>query len=92
MDFEWNPIKDLENIKKHGVSFAEAMGAFSDPEGIDLEDTKHSKHEARHYWVGKIQDGRVITVRYTMRGELIRIIGAAEWREFRRLYEKAKAK
>jgi uncharacterized protein len=93
MDFEWNPTKDLENIKKHKVSFAEAMTAFSDLNGFDLKDVKHSRSEVRHYWVGRILDGRVITVRYTMRGDVIRIIGAAEWREFRRLYyEKAKNK
>ena len=92
MEFEWNPSKDFENIKKHKVSFADATNAFCDPNGIDLEDAKHSSKEARHYWVGKIHDGRIITVRYTIRRDVIRIIGAAEWREFRRIYnEKTKA-
>ena len=43
------------------------------------------------YWVGKRSSGRVLTTRFTRRGTKIRIIGSAEWREFRRLYsEKAK--
>ncbi len=86
MRFKWDPVKDVMNIQKHGISFKEAAKAFDDPDGIDLVDYKHSVYEIRRHWVGKIADGRVITVRYTMRGEIIRVFGASEWREHRRMY------
>ena len=32
--FEWDPDKDAENQRKHGVSFREASTAFRDEEGL----------------------------------------------------------
>ncbi len=29
--FEWDPDKDLINVSKHGISFADAQYAFLDP-------------------------------------------------------------
>jgi uncharacterized DUF497 family protein len=93
MDFEWDSEKADENLQKHKVSFAEAAESFADTEGFVLQDQKRSKSEERFYWVGKSETGRIITTRFTKRGNNIRIIGSAEWREFRRLYnEKAKSK
>lgn len=90
MEFEWDLKKELENKQKHGASFTEAIETFSDPYGIQLIDTEHSSSEERLYWVGKSDTGRVLTTRFTKRGSKIRIIGCAEWRKFRRLYEAAK--
>jgi uncharacterized DUF497 family protein len=71
--------------------FREAVESFFDPDGLLLVDEKHSRAEERFYWVGTCSSGRVLTTRFTRRGTKIRIIGSAEWREFRRLYsEKAK--
>jgi len=93
MDFEWDAAKEKENVRKHNVTFLEAVESFSDLSGFVLVDQKHSKREERFYWVGKIASGRVLTTRFTRRGEKIRIIGSAEWREYRKLYnEKTKAK
>ena len=93
MDFEWDSNKDEENQRKHKVSFSEAVETFSDPDGFVLKNEKHSKTEQRYYWIGKSESGRILTTRYTKRGDKIRIIGSAEWREFRRLYnEKTKLK
>jgi uncharacterized protein len=89
--FEWNDSKDRQNLDKHGVSFSQATQAFKDINGIDLQDFRHSETEERLFWIGKIFDGRIITVRYTVRNETIRIIGAAEWRDFKKkYYEKTK--
>ncbi len=91
MEFEWDASKEADNLRKHRVSFAEAVESFFDPDGLLLVDEKHSRAEERFYWVGKSTSGRVLTTRFTRRGTRIRIIGSAEWREFRRLYsEKAK--
>lgn len=90
MEFEWDASKEADNLRKHGVSFAEAVESFFDPHGLLVVDEKHSHVEERFYWVGKTASGRVLTTRFTRRGRKIRVIGSAEWREFRRLYsEKA---
>ena len=78
--------KEIENLKKHGVDFMEAIETFSDPNGFQLKDVKHSIVEMRFFWVGKSRKGKVITARFTRRGNVIRIIGAAAWRKFGRLY------
>jgi uncharacterized DUF497 family protein len=93
VEFEWDLKKELDNAKKHGVSFSEAAESFQDPKGFSMEDSKHSTAEPRHYWIGRSSSGKILTVRYTRRGSKIRIFGAAEWRVFRELYnEKAKNK
>ncbi|TKB72412.1 MAG: BrnT family toxin [Nitrospira sp.] len=86
MEFEWDLSKELENIRKHGITFADAVESFFDKHGFLLVDNKHSVREKRYYWVGRIMTGRVLTTRFTRRGSKIRIIGSAEWRKFRRLY------
>jgi uncharacterized protein len=91
LKFEWDADKEILNIKKHGVSFTQAVTTFNDPDGIDLEDIAHSDSEKRRFWIGRTSDNRVVTVRYTVRDDIIRIIGAAIWRNFREKYnEKAK--
>ena len=90
MEFEWDSDKEEANLKKHGVTFTEAVDSFFDPRGFQLLDLAHSKGEKRYYWVGKTKSGRVLTTYLTRRGKKIRIIGSAEWRKFRRMYETAK--
>ena len=86
MDFEWDLKKELENMRKHGISFSEAVECFNDSRGFTLRDDKHSTKEERLYWVGNSGSRKILTIRYTKRGSVIRIFGAAEWREFRELY------
>lgn len=86
--FEWDLVKELENIQKHSVDFTQASEVFVDPRVMHFEDPQHSILEKRFYAVGQNLGGRVITVRYTLRGHRIRIIGAARWRKWRRFYEK----
>ena len=92
LEFEWDLIKEQANFKKHGFKFEEAVDAFQDPDGIQLIDIQHSRGEERFFWVGKIAAGKILTVWFTKRSRTIRIIGCAEWRKFRRLYEATKIK
>lgn len=93
MDFEWDSLKATNNLRKHRVSFLESVETFSDPDAFALRDERNSKKEERFYWIGKSYTGRILTTRYTKRDGRIRIIGSAEWREFRKLYyEKTKLK
>jgi uncharacterized DUF497 family protein len=32
VEFEWDLSKEVENLQKHGIAFAEAIERFSDPE------------------------------------------------------------
>ncbi len=84
--FEWDEDKDQENQKKHNVSFSLAQHAFLDSHRIIVEDEDHSAEENRYYCIGRVGDG-IMTVRFTYRGNTIRIYGAGYWRKGRKLYE-----
>jgi len=84
--FEWDAEKDEENQAKHNVSFSLAQHAFLDPKRIIVEDINHSREENRFYCVGRVGDG-IMTVRFTYRGNIIRIFGAGYWRKGRKIYE-----
>ena len=86
MKFEWDEDKSIANSNKHDVSFEEAMKAFLDPNRKIRLNTKHSGVEMRYYCLGLV-GGRVLTVRFTIRGSKVRIIGAGYWREGRKIYE-----
>lgn len=88
--FDWDLAKDKENQRKHGVPFAEAVLAFLDPNRVVARDLDHSVEEERFYCFGMVGD-RVLTVRFTYRSEVIRIIGAGYWRRGRRAYEAQQA-
>ena len=85
--FEWDEKKNLENIKKHGITFDIAQLAFLDPKRIIAEDLEHSNKEKRYYCIGKVGVG-IITVRYTYRNKKVRIFGAGHWRKGKKAYEK----
>lgn len=85
--FEWDENKNRENIKKHGVDFETAQYAFLDPKRVIAENLAHSQDEKRYYCFGKAKGG-VLTVRFTYRGNRIRIIGAGYWRKGKKIYEK----
>ncbi len=86
MKFEWDDGKNTANLAKHNVSFFEAQLAFTDPIRVIAQDLSHSKTEQRFYCFGKVQGG-VLTVRFTYRGRVIRIIGAGYWRKGKEVYE-----
>lgn len=85
--FECDPEKDEENQNQHGVSFALAQYAFADPERVIAEDIAHSKTEKRYFCFGKVNGG-ILTVRFTYRGGVIRILGAGYWRKGKAIYER----
>ena len=85
--FDWDPEKDAENQSKHGVSFGRAQYAFADPKRVIAKDISHSQTEDRFYCFGEV-DGGVLTVRFTYRASVIRIIGAGYWRKGKATYER----
>ena len=84
--FDWDARKDTENVEKHGVSFKDAQRAFGDPKRVIAEDSAHSQDEKRYFCFGVV-DGGVLTVRFTWRSNVIRIIGAGYCRKGKVIYE-----
>ncbi len=85
--FDWDPEKDRENQSKHGISFAVAQFAFADSRRVIAEDLSHSSREKRYFWFGEV-GGCILTVRFTYREGVIRIIGAGYWRKGKRIYDR----
>jgi hypothetical protein len=84
--FDWDERKNHENQRKHGVSFELAQLAFTDSKRVIAEDLSHSHSEMRYYCIGWVGYG-ALTVRFTYREGVIRIIGAGYWRRGKRIYE-----
>lgn len=55
--FEWDPEKDLENQRKHKVTFAKAQLAFLDPDRVIAADGAHSAGEVRYFCMGRVGAG-----------------------------------
>lgn len=78
------PMCPLNRVKI--LSFSEAQYAFADPHRVIAQDLAHSQAEERFYCFGMVGGG-VLTVRFTYREEVIRIIGAGYWRRGKAIYE-----
>jgi uncharacterized protein len=61
--------------------------AFLDPHRVIVRDLGHSETEARFYCFGRVKGG-ILTVRFTYRTDVVRIIGAGYWRKGKAIYEK----
>lgn len=85
--FEWDEGKASENLAKHGVPFGLAQHAFADPKRVIAADVTHSAKETRYFCFGEVGGG-VMTVRFTLRADVIRIIGAGYWRKGKAIYER----
>lgn len=76
--FEWDPRKAAANVRKHGVTFAEAETAFYDDYAAMLEDPDHSDEEDRYVLLGMSGALRVLLVVHCVRngGSVVRLISA----------------
>jgi uncharacterized DUF497 family protein len=90
-DFEWDEAKASFNLRKHGVSFEEAASVLEDALALTAFDSSHSDDEERFATLGMSDQGRIIVVAHTDRGDRVRIINArkATNRE-RKAYENAR--
>lgn len=80
MKAEWDITKAAENLRKHGVSFLEAIEVFEDPYALTISDTEHSVDEERYITLGMCKRLEILLVVHTYRlmdpGEILRIISA----------------
>lgn len=71
----WDERKAAANLKKHGISFDEALSVLFSSNTIELEDLRHN--EQRFIVIGFSTRTRLLTVIYAYRHEEeIRIISA----------------
>ena len=84
-EFEWDPEKERENVRDHGLYFDTAVQAFYDYHRMERHDDDSSDGEERWQTMGFVDD--VLFVVYTERGDVTRIISARIAEPFeRRIY------
>src|SRR5947209_4324517 len=66
--FEWNPEKAAANLKKHRVTFEEAVEAFADPNAVEIYDSEHSGEEPRFNLIG-YSHSRLLFIVFTEKEE-----------------------
>lgn len=76
MQFEWDREKARKNLKKHKVSFDEALTVFYDPLSATFDDPEHSIDEERFITIGYSSHSHLLVVSHTEREKEIRIISA----------------
>jgi uncharacterized protein len=74
--FEWDDLKAASNLRKHGVSFDEAVSVFADGLALTFSDTDHFESEERSRTFGASNKGRILVVIHTERRDNVRIISA----------------
>jgi hypothetical protein len=70
---EFDPKKNAENLKKHGVSLSEGDGVLNDPLAVTIED-RSAEGEQRFVTIGTNVFGSVMVVVWTPRGDGVRTI------------------
>jgi uncharacterized DUF497 family protein len=87
MEFEWDENKRQSNLSKHGIDFVDAAKIFNRPV-LERVDNRYDYGETRIVALGE-ENGVVLFVVYTWRGEVRRIISArrATKRERNKYYQ-----
>jgi len=78
--FSWSPNKNRDNIKKHGLSFQEAVPVFLDPYLVLRYDESHSTlEETRWKGIGLLHNQLLLVISFTEeKSNVIRLISARE--------------
>ena len=78
LQFDWEPVKAKENLRKHGISFDEAQTVFYDDYATEFYDGTHSEYEDRFLLLGLSYQLRLVMVCHCYRESesVIRIISA----------------
>jgi uncharacterized protein len=67
MKFQWDTDKASSNVKKHGVSFEDAVTIFGDPLAVTIPDPDHSIGEFRLITTGQSRLQKLLVVSHTER-------------------------
>jgi uncharacterized DUF497 family protein len=71
-NFEWDSEKAASNLRKHRISFDEAVTVSGDPLALTFSDTDHSETEVRSRTYGVSSEGRLLVVVHTERPNKLR--------------------
>lgn len=94
--FEWDPMKARTNLRKHGVTFEDAMHVFNDPDAQFEQDRTGEGGELRWQALGLAGGVVLLLVAHTIRSEcddeVVRLISARRaTRRERSLYDETRA-
>lgn len=64
-NFEWDPVKARENLRKHKISFERATEIFLDPLALSVYDERHSRAEDRWVTLGNDRHNVLLVVVHT---------------------------
>lgn len=93
ISFLWDKGNIDKNFKKHKVTNKETEETFENKPKFIFEDEKHSTVEKRYGIFGVTDNGKQLSVVFTIRNDKVRIITAREMsKRERRSYEKIKIK
>ena len=88
--FDWDEGNIDKNRDRHGVSVVECEQVFFQRPILIALDAMHSQNEARYAALGKTVNDRRLTIVFTVREDLIRVISARDMsRRERRIYDSA---
>lgn len=74
--FDWDRGNAEKSWARHGVSRAEAEEVFFNRPVLLAEDAKHAARERRYNLLGRSNGGRLLSVIFTIRQDLVRVISA----------------
>lgn len=90
--FQWDAGNSWKSVAKHDVSPAESEQAFFNRPVLVATDDRHSLSERRLFALGRTDQGRLLMVVFTIRGDRIRVISARPMsRDERSRYEQVEA-
>ena len=89
--FDWDEGNFDKNLIKHDVQNWECEQVFFNKPLIILDDHRHSLVEKRLAAFGKTDGGRLLTMIFTIRKSLIRVISARDMNKKERIYYHEKA-
>ena len=83
MQFEWDEAKNLENIRKRQIDFADVPEMFESAMLIELDD-RIDYGEDRWVGIGFLQNSVAVVVWTERQGDVIRIISARKANRYER--------
>ncbi|HEY9835116.1 MAG TPA: BrnT family toxin [Stenomitos sp.] len=83
MQFEWDEAKNLENIRKHRIDFADVPDMFDGSMLVEL-DERTDYGEDRWIGIGFLRNGVAVVVWTERQDDVIRIISARKANRYER--------
>ena len=76
--FEWDPAKARQNVRKHRVTFERGATVFKDANALSVFDDQHSEEEERWITLGLDETGMLLVLSHTYHEETENCASAAD--------------